>query len=422
LNAFAKEYLVAFRSVEAGPSFERSLESQTGWHTAGMLLERGQYEQVAKLLGEARHTAERSGDTMLVGILAAAHHICLTCSRYRTEVESQRRTYEEALDGERELRQQLQAILELVGQQIEEEAQKPLALALLGETWPDRPENGRFASLGLRPHEQNRPVWREDSRLKGQAAQNHFALVVYCLGNFRVHQNERLILEWNGLKSQMILKYLVAHKGKPITKDILMDIFWPDVDPDAARRNLNQAIYSLRQTLRNSHSPIHYILFENDSYLLNPEVNVWLDWEEFEKHVGVGRRLEAAGHLASAMMEYGVAEGLYQGDFLQEDLYEEWSRSLREKLRSMYLDIADRLSGYYWQKGEYAAAIALCQKVLTHDSCHEEAHRRLMRCYLAQGQRHLAVRQYHICQERLMDELGLTPDDETKALYRQLMA
>jgi two-component SAPR family response regulator len=130
--------------------------------------------------------------------------------------------------------------------------------------------------------------------------------------------------------------------------------------------------------------------------------------------------LEAAGRLEEAMAEYGVAEGLYQGDFLEEDLYEDWPRVQREHMRNTYLDIVDRLSEYYEGRGEYTTAVALCQKVLAQDNCSEEAHHRLMLCYMAQGQRHLAVRQYQACVEALKQELNLTPSEETVTLYRHI--
>jgi two-component SAPR family response regulator len=151
-------------------------------------------------------------------------------------------------------------------------------------------------------------------------------------------------------------------------------------------------------------------------------MELWFDFEEFQKHVQAGRRLESAGQPAEAMAEYGISEGLYQGDFLEEVLYEEWCRWQREQIRDMYLDISDRLSEYYLQNGEYAAAMALCQKELAGDTCYEQAHFRLMRCYLAQHQRHMAVRQYQICRELLKSELELEPSEETTALYRKLTA
>jgi DNA-binding SARP family transcriptional activator len=235
-----------------------------------------------------------------------------------------------------------------------------------------------------------------------------------------VYQDDQLVTDWDSLKARSIFKYLVVHRGTSIIKDVLMDVFWPDAGPEAARRNLHQAIYSLRNTLRQRQPDYAHILFRDDCYLLNPEMPIWLDLEEFEEHIQAGKRLERSGRLSEAMAQYGIAEGLYQGDFLEEDPYEDWPGLQREQSRQAYLSIADRLSAHYAQQGEYTPAMALCQKVLVKDNCCEKAHRRLMQCYLAQGQRHLAVRQYQACVEVLKEEFDLQPSEETVALYHHI--
>ena len=236
-----------------------------------------------------------------------------------------------------------------------------------------------------------------------------------------MYQDDRLITDWNGLRGKSIFKYLLAHRDSPIPKDILMDLFWPDAQPEAARRNLHQAIYSLRRTLRRASADVTHIHFEKDCYLLNPGLSIWVDSVEFEGHVQAGKRLEAADRITEAIAQYGIAESLYQGDYLEEDLYEDWPAVEREHLRRMYCDLADRLSEHYYDRGEYNAAIALGHKTLARDNCHEPAHRRLMRCYLAQGQRHLAVRQYQTCIELLKEELELGPSEETEILYQRII-
>jgi two-component SAPR family response regulator len=246
------------------------------------------------------------------------------------------------------------------------------------------------------------------------------SLVVYCLGPFRVYQNDRLVTSWSGLKGLSIFKYLIANEGKSIAKEVLMEVFWPDMDIEATRRNLHQAIYSLRQTLRQGLPEFQHILFRNDRYELNPEIEFWIDFVELEHHAKAGKRNEIDGNIGVAMAEYGIAEGLYQGDFLSEDLYETWPLSQRERLRTTYLETADRLSAYYQQREEFTATIAICQKILSHDNCYETAHRRLMESYLAYGQRHLAVRQYETCFNALAKELDLKPSKETVKIYNSI--
>jgi len=147
---------------------------------------------------------------------------------------------------------------------------------------------------------------------------------------------------------------------------------------------------------------------------------VWVDVEEFMKRYEAGQSFERKGKLGEAVREYEVAEGLYQGDLLEEDLYEDWLIPRREGLKDSYLVILDRLSRYYLKEKRYATCIHLCQKILAKDDCREDAHRRLMRCYGQQGQRNLALRQSHLCAETLARVLDVSPMKETVALYHQI--
>ncbi len=94
----------------------------------------------------------------------------------------------------------------------------------------------------------------------------------------------------------------------------------------------------------------------------------------------------------------------------------------RQLLQDNYLSVLDRLSRYYLDQEDYAACATVCRKMLAIDPCSEEAHRRLMRCYSRQGQHYLALRQYHLCVERLKEELDVPPMDETLALYMRIRA
>lgn len=245
-------------------------------------------------------------------------------------------------------------------------------------------------------------------------------LAVYGLGRFHVYYDEQLINKWPSQKGKAILKYMIAHRDRPIAKDILMDLFWADARPDAARNSLNVAMYSLRQAFRAVRPDYCLTLFQDEHYLLNPALPVWVDFEQFRQHYEAGQHLEQQGKLVEAVAEYEIAESLYQSDFLEEDMYEDWAIPQRESLKDSYLVILDRLSHYQWQRKRYAACIQLCQKILDKDHCREVAYRRLMRCYCRQGQPNLALRQYHLCVETLAQELDVPPMPETEVLYHQI--
>jgi DNA-binding SARP family transcriptional activator len=248
------------------------------------------------------------------------------------------------------------------------------------------------------------------------------SLAIFCLGPLRVIQKEKEITEWTSFKARDIFKYLAARPETQVPKDILIDVFWPEADIRAARRNLHQAIYSLRQTLRGEQPEFHHVWFENERYFLNPQMDIWLDYKEFERYVVAGQKMEKVGNIDEAMGHYETAVELYQGDFLEDDLYEDWPVIQRQNLLTQFLSVSDRLVELYLEKGQYAAAAPLCQKILSKDRTYETAHRQLMQCYLAQGLRHLAVRQYQTCVRTLREELAIQPSNETAALYKQALA
>jgi len=415
----------------------RPVEGQTGWHTTGELLKAGQYERVAELLHEARVTSEDAGDAILAEILAAAHQICRACSQSREEMEWHQRGQEEAVRRKRELERQLQEILDLI---FRYSTPPPIATAEVNPPQHNVPESverptawQRIQSvLGRRsgPRSAGRvaPIPRSRKEAEapaGASPENEErggppSVAVYCLGSFRIYLYDRMITNWPSGKGKGIFKYMVANRGRPILKDILMDVFWRNADPEAARNNLNVAIYGLRQALRAARPDFPYILFQNGQYLLNPDMVVWADFEQFIQRYEAGQRLERRGKLAEALSEYETAESLYQGDFLQEDLYEDWPIPQRESLKDRYLVILDRLSRYYLEEKGYTPCIQLCQKILAKDECREDIHRRLMRCYSRQGQRNLALRQYNMCAEALTRVLDVSPMQETVSLYEQI--
>jgi len=245
------------------------------------------------------------------------------------------------------------------------------------------------------------------------------ALVVHLFGALRVTLNDVPVDGWPRGRGRSLFEYLLTHRDPWASREMLMEAFWPDSTPESARNSLNVAVHGLRRSLRAA-AAVPVVVLHAGTYRLHPEMQLWLDVEEFERHVGGGRELEAAGELPGAMAEYELAASLYQGDFLADDPYEEWPVLTRERLRLAYLDTLDRLSHLYFGHAQYAACANLCQRILERDPCREDAHRRLMRCYSRQGQPHVALRQYRACAEALEAELGVAPAPPTAELHERI--
>lgn len=405
-------------------------------YSAARLLKAGDYQHGAEALRQALVASERSGARDCACFIEIACDIASACRLCRHEAHWHRRAHDLASERECELLGELIDLLRIAEWHLDS-PHNTYALSPAGRISSSpglashQAAQGRESHpepRGTKPSRVGRALGRSASTVPRAADScdsrtplaGDGSLGIYCLGSFRVFHNGVLIEEWSSLKGLAVLKYLVAHHGRKVNRETLMDVFWPEADAIAARRNLHQAIYSLRKAMREYDGDHQYILSHESYYEFNPALALWVDAEEFEAHLRNARRCEGAARLEEAMQEYGVAESLYQGRFMEDDLYADWAESRRQYLEQAYLEVASHLGALYFERGAPTAAVALCQKVLNVDPCYENAHRQLMLCYIAQGQRYLAVRQFHLCDAALRSRSGLTPSEETIALYRRI--
>jgi len=249
------------------------------------------------------------------------------------------------------------------------------------------------------------------------------ALRARYFGHFEVLcDSEAVPLGRNG-KALAILKYLLAYRTRPVSQDQLMGWLWPESSPKKARWSLNSAVHVLRKLLsrRSSHGAENYILLEEGYYRLCPEVRVATDVDEFDACYEKGRSLEKARRMQEAAAAYEEAVELYRGDYLVEDLYEDWTMVERERLTNAYVDMLSRLALYYLECEHYQRSIRVCYRLLEKDRCHEDSYRLLMRCYMSLGLRGRALHHYRLCEEVLAQEYGTTPSSETRFLYCSLL-
>jgi DNA-binding SARP family transcriptional activator len=240
-------------------------------------------------------------------------------------------------------------------------------------------------------------------------------LSAHLLGSCCISINDHPLDDQITGRGLAILQYLLFHHNQKQHREVLMSVFWPDAPPDSARNNLNVALHNLRQSFR-SVTNLPVVEFHNEAYRFNPNLQIWLDVDEFEHHIQAGLKYKQSADIELAIKEYEIGIDQYQDDFLIDDPYEEWALAPRERLRIAYLNALGNLSQIYFSQEQYAACIALCQRILERDNCREDTHCLLMRCYSCLGQRSLALRQYQVCVDALRSELGVKPEIETEQL------
>jgi len=246
------------------------------------------------------------------------------------------------------------------------------------------------------------------------------ALTITCFGEFIVWRGGNLLELCRSRYGQAILRYLIAQPGYRATTDTLMGVLWPDEEPAVARRRLQVATSSLRSSLNQGYDCDPgggYILCRNQLYQINSSVTLQTDVDKFLTLYQAGQRANPP----EMIVDYEHACRLYRGPFLTEDLYESWSTRRREQLSQTYLTMCNVLSTHFLEAAHYERAAHWAKAILDENRCDEDAHRQLMRAYAAQGRRSDALRQYHACEQILMQELGVAPMPETLQIYQDTL-
>jgi DNA-binding SARP family transcriptional activator len=247
------------------------------------------------------------------------------------------------------------------------------------------------------------------------------AVAVWMLGPFELAVNGRQVTTWHGHLGPSVLKYLLAQPKRASPRDVLLDVFWPEVSPDVARNRLQVALSGVRRSLQ-AVTAAQLIEYRDGNYFVGLSLDVERDIDRFEQRIESGRQHETEGDTERSIKHFKEAVALYRGDFLEDSPYEEWAVLTREALRVRYLDLLDRLARLLLAHDRVGESIDIARRIVGQDPCREDAHRHLMRCFVQQGQPQEALRQFDLCQRTLRDTMDVDPAPATLALYRSLQA
>jgi DNA-binding SARP family transcriptional activator len=228
------------------------------------------------------------------------------------------------------------------------------------------------------------------------------------------------VLRWNSLKARTVFQYLIIQVERPVRREVLMELMWPDHSVGSARNNLNAALYSLRNTLDHQGRKIQYILYRDGCYLPNPDLMWWIDRTEFLALLQHAERAWRDGHSQQAINTYMRAIRLYRGPLFEDDREGDWYLPEQRRLKQLYLQALESLAKMHLDQQDLATAVHFGELAISADQCCEPAHRLLMRCYAAQHQQQLVSRQYRLCSAALHDELGVSPGTDTVELFHSL--
>jgi DNA-binding SARP family transcriptional activator len=246
-------------------------------------------------------------------------------------------------------------------------------------------------------------------------------LTFRVLGDFRVRRASWEVdtQSWGRPLVARLVRFLLVHRDTAVPEDALFEAFWPDMDPEKARRNLSVALSLARKALDAPGVQESVIHSDGRMHQLRLHPADRVDSEEFESAATAALRVGAAPE-ALAMLER--ADELWAGLPLPGELYEPWSFAWRERLTDRYTHVLAALSQAYASAGRGEDAIRLARTWVDLDPLNEAAQRELIAGYARAGRRNQALRQFLACRRTLVDELGIEPSAATVALQERVLA
>ena len=247
-------------------------------------------------------------------------------------------------------------------------------------------------------------------------------LQIFTFGSFglAVGGQSIALVKWERKQAITLLKYLVAHLGRPVHRETLMDILWPNIDESRGWKRLKVTIHSLRHELHAAGLPEDIVETANETYTLRGDA-VWVDSSIFVSSIAEGKALQNQQQWENALKQYTEAQHLYRGDYLEEDIYADWCMVKREQLREIYLSMLASMADCHGELGHYAEAAQVCRTALVCDPGRESFHRALMDHLVHLGRADWAIAEYQKCQKFLDRELGMEPMPETVRLYQHIL-
>jgi DNA-binding SARP family transcriptional activator/Tfp pilus assembly protein PilF/DNA polymerase III delta prime subunit len=265
------------------------------------------------------------------------------------------------------------------------------------------------------------------------------SLTVATLGRFEVrhHQDLQNGGSWNRRKVVELFKLLITAEQHRLHREQIQEILWPSSASEQATSSFGKTLYLLRRALEpelatTKGSISSYLILDHDVLLLAPG-GISVDADRFEEevkrlqvvmrnhHPGDTNRVDQADQLA-LLDEFDHVLALYGGDYLPEDLYEDWSQRRRDRLRRMHSWLLEHAATLAVACKIGQAACEYLQALLEHDATNEQTQCLLMQVYARMGRRKEALHQFQLLRETLRDELRAHPQPETLYLYRAIQA
>ena len=257
------------------------------------------------------------------------------------------------------------------------------------------------------------------------------SLIVTTLGRFSILRDQDPLSggNWNRRRVCELFKLLLSAEQHRLHREQVQELLWPSSSIEQAANSFGKTLYLLRRALQPdlaTGKSSTYVSLDHDILLLVPG-SLQIDADLFES---MTKQVQVNMHggpikkpqLQSMLNGFDKVLALYDGDYLPDDLYEDWAQRRRDRLRRTYSWLLEQAAKLAVADLQGKRACEYLRALLECNNTDEQSHRELMLIYARMGRWREALNQYSLLRETLKEELGANPLPETVELYHTIQS
>lgn len=247
---------------------------------------------------------------------------------------------------------------------------------------------------------------------------------IYLTGQVSLECGDRLVTEGAlpGRQGRLAFVFLVANRSRPVGRDELVDVIWPEQPPPEADAALSAILSKLRAVLKKlgCSAPETSIDVGSGSIGIRFPPQTWVDIEDAASAIDEAEGALRAGDWARAWGFANVVISITRRPFIQ-DQEAGWIQTLRVMLRTLLTRGLECLAAVSQFTGESSLALQYTTEVLKLEPFREITYQQLMRLHATMGNNAEALRVFEQCRRLLREELGASPSPQTEAVFLKIL-
>jgi DNA-binding SARP family transcriptional activator len=240
-----------------------------------------------------------------------------------------------------------------------------------------------------------------------------------------VHAGEALSL--GGAKQRKVLSLLILQAPESVSTDRLVDALWGERPPPTAQHAVQVYVSGIRKALRveigeASSDSVPLLETREQGYSLRLGGEHTLDRMAFEQHLVEGQRLLREGEPRQAAERLDQALSLWRGPAFGEFAGEHWAVAEARRLEELRAQALEAQVDTEFALGADEAAIPELERLINLYPDRERMRGQLMLALYRAGRQADALRVFRDTRQFLVDEYGIEPGEELRALNQAILS